>query len=74
MTAILNAGWQLKIWQTKIIKDTRGQDLTEYALMAGFVATVLAATMPDLATNIATIMSKVVIALGSTDPNTAPGG
>ena len=74
MTAILNAGWQLKIWQTKIIKDTRGQDLTEYALMAGFVATVLAATMPDLATNIATIMSKVVIALSSTDPNTAPGG
>jgi pilus assembly protein Flp/PilA len=74
MTAILNAGWQLKTWQMKFCKDTRGQDLTEYALMAGFVALALAATMPDIATNIVTIMSKVVIALGSTDPNTAPGG
>ena len=71
MTAILNAGWQLKMWQLKIWRDTRGQDLTEFALMAGCVATVVAATMPDLATNIATIMSKVVIAL-ATDSNTAP--
>ena len=26
------------IWKLRIMKDTRGQDLIEYALMAGFVA------------------------------------
>jgi hypothetical protein len=44
MTAILNAGWKFKIWQMNICKDTRGQDLTEYALMAGFLAAACAAT------------------------------
>lgn len=74
MTTILNAGWLLKIWHAKLSQDTRGQDLTEYALMAGFVAVACAATFPDIATNIATIMSKVVIVLGTTDPSTAPSG
>jgi pilus assembly protein Flp/PilA len=45
---------QLKIW-----KDQKGQDLIEYALMAGFVAVAAGAIMPGVATSISTIFSKV---------------
>jgi Flp pilus assembly pilin Flp len=38
---------------------TRGQDLIEYALMAGFVAVAAGAIMPGVSTNISTIFSKV---------------
>jgi Flp pilus assembly pilin Flp len=44
----------LNIW-----KDNRGQDLIEYALMAGFVAVAAGAIMPNVATNISQIFSKV---------------
>jgi pilus assembly protein Flp/PilA len=44
-------------------KDTRGQDLIEYALMAGFVAVAAGAIMPGVATSISTIFSKVALAL-----------
>jgi Flp pilus assembly pilin Flp len=40
-------------------RDTRGQDLIEYALMAGFVAVAAGAIMPDVATSISIIFSKV---------------
>ena len=43
----------------KAIKDTRGQDLIEYALMAGFVAVAAGAVMPGVASSISTIFSKV---------------
>jgi Flp pilus assembly pilin Flp len=39
--------------------DLRGQDLIEYALMAGFVAVVAGAIMPGVASNISTIFSKI---------------
>ena len=45
---------KLKIW-----KDQNGQDLIEYALMAGFVAVSAGAIMPGVATSISTIFSKV---------------
>jgi pilus assembly protein Flp/PilA len=45
---------KLKVW-----KDTRGQDLIEYALMAGFVAVAAGAIMPGVATSISTIFSKI---------------
>jgi len=45
---------KLKIW-----KDTKGQDLIEYALMAGFVAVAAGAIMPNVATSISTIFSKI---------------
>jgi len=45
---------QLKIW-----KDRKGQDLIEYALMAGFVAVAAGAIMPGVATSISTIFSKI---------------
>jgi hypothetical protein len=34
------------IWKLVISRDTRGQDLIEYALMAGFVAVTAGAIMP----------------------------
>ncbi len=43
----------------KIYKDTHGQDLIEYALMAGFVAVAAGAIMPGVATSISTIFSKI---------------
>ena len=43
----------------KALKDTRGQDLIEYALMAGFVAVAAGAVMPGVASSISTIFSKV---------------
>jgi len=44
----------------KALKDnTRGQDLIEYALMAGFVAVAAGAIMPNISSNISTIFSKV---------------
>ncbi len=45
---------KLKIW-----KDTKGQDLIEYALMAGFVAVAAGAIMPGVANSISTIFSKI---------------
>ncbi len=43
----------------KLIKDTKGQDLIEYALMAGFVAVAAGAIMPSVSGNISTIFSKI---------------
>jgi len=43
----------------KAFRDTQGQDLIEYALMAGFVTVVAGAVMPSVATNIGTIYSKI---------------
>jgi Flp pilus assembly pilin Flp len=40
-------------------KDKRGQDLIEYALMAGFVAVAAGAIMPNIASSISTIFSLV---------------
>jgi pilus assembly protein Flp/PilA len=52
--------WKLRIW-----KDTRGQDLIEYALMAGFVAVAAGAIMPGVATSISTIFSKISNAMST---------
>jgi pilus assembly protein Flp/PilA len=54
MTKIKNSFYRLLI-----LKDTRGQDLIEYALMAGFVAVAAGAIMPGVSTNISRIFSKV---------------
>ena len=43
----------------KLAKQTRGQDLIEYALMAGFVAVAAGAVMPTVASSISTIFSQV---------------
>ena len=40
-------------------RDRRGQDLIEYALMAGFVAVAAGAIMPGVASSVSTIFSSV---------------
>ena len=45
---------QMDLW-----RDEHGQDLIEYALMAGFVAVAAGAIMPGVATSTSTIFSKV---------------
>jgi Flp pilus assembly pilin Flp len=40
-------------------KDSRGQDLIEYALMAGFVAVAAGAIMPNVANSISIIFSSI---------------
>jgi len=47
------------ILKVQILKDTKGQDLIEYALMAGFVAVAAGAIMPGVSASISTIFSKV---------------
>jgi pilus assembly protein Flp/PilA len=43
----------------QILRDNKGQDLIEYALMAGFVAVAAGAVMPTVASSINLIFSKV---------------
>ena len=43
-----------RLWRNKL-----GQDLIEYALMAGFVALAAGAIMPGVASSISTIFSSV---------------
>jgi Flp pilus assembly pilin Flp len=49
---------KLAIW-AKVWRDQRGQDLIEYALMAGFVAVAAGAIMPGVASSISTIFSQI---------------
>ena len=43
----------------RFLADVKGQDLIEYALMAGFVAVAAGAIMPGVASSINIIFSKV---------------
>ena len=45
---------RLRVW-----KDTSGQDLIEYSLMAGFVALAAGAVIPNVAASISTIFQKI---------------
>ena len=55
----------------KALRATSGQDLIEYALMAGFVAVAAGAVMPGVASSISSIFSQVasVMAVASTQGN-----
>jgi len=54
MHKLTNSVRKLRIWS-----DTMGQDLIEYALMAGFVAVAAGAIMPGVATSISAIFSQI---------------
>jgi pilus assembly protein Flp/PilA len=47
------------IRKSKLVRDERGQDLIEYALMAGFVAVAAGALMPNVSSSISTVFSKI---------------
>ena len=60
MNRILRVIVLANIW-----RDERGQDLIEYALMAGFVAVAAGAIMPNVASSISTIFSQISSVLSS---------
>ena len=43
----------------KLLSNCKGQDLVEYALMAGFVAVAAGAIMPAVASSISTVFSNI---------------
>jgi pilus assembly protein Flp/PilA len=45
--------------RAQIWNDNRGQDLIEYALLAGFVTVAAGAIMPGISRSISTVFSKV---------------
>lgn len=47
------------LYNLRISKDTKGQDLIEYALMAGLIAVAAAVFIPTLTGSISTVFSKV---------------
>lgn len=52
MQTLKNSVWNLGL-------DIKGQDLIEYALMAGFVAVSAGAIMPGVASSISVIFSQI---------------
>jgi pilus assembly protein Flp/PilA len=49
----------MRTFFTHLWQDTEGQDLVEYALMAGMVAVAAVAAMPSLTTSLSTVFSKI---------------
>ncbi len=58
MATLLNTVLKLKIW-----KDTRGQELVEYALIAAFLVAAGGAISPAVASNVSNVFSKVTSSL-----------
>ncbi len=42
-----------------LLHEDRGQDLVEYALLAGFIAVAAGALLPGISTSISTIFSRM---------------
>jgi pilus assembly protein Flp/PilA len=49
----------LQLLLMNLLRNKKGQDLIEYALMAGFVAVAAGAIMPGVASSINIVFSKV---------------
>ena len=60
MNKFKNIALMVRVW-----KDTKGQVLIEYALMAGFVAVAAGAIMPGVSENISQIFSKISSSMGN---------
>jgi pilus assembly protein Flp/PilA len=60
MNRVTRLSRRLRIW-----RDAAGQDLIEYALMAGFVAVAAGAIMPGVASSISSIFSQVASVLSA---------
>jgi len=53
------------VWQARFWTDSHGQDLIEYALMAGFVAVAAGALLPNVSTSISSIFTSVQSSLAN---------
>ena len=49
----------------KLARDERGQDMVEYALLAGFIAVAAGAVLPGIGDNISIIFSKMASLVGN---------
>jgi Flp pilus assembly pilin Flp len=58
-----------KMWQTvislQIWSDQHGQDLIEYAMIAGFIAVVSGMFMPNLSQDVSMLFSKIASTMTS---------
>ena len=54
------AGLNEQIVRLRIIRDTRGQELIEYALVAGFLACACGTALPDIGSSVLVVFSKVL--------------
>lgn len=54
MKSLMTVVWKIRIW-----KDTKGQDLIEYALLVGFMAVAAGIIMPRVSGSVGRIFSKV---------------
>ncbi len=54
---------RLYITLARMLKDDRGQDLVEYALLAGFIAVAAGALLPGISTSISKIFSRMASVL-----------
>ena len=60
---------ELRLW-----RETRAQDLIEYALLAGFMAVAAGAVLPDAGGSISTIFSTVTSVMNlAIGPNVSTG-
>lgn len=52
----------------RLLREAKGQDMVEYALLAGFIAVAAGALLPPVSVSISTIFSKMasVVAAAST--------
>jgi pilus assembly protein Flp/PilA len=58
----------MKLFMNRLWKDTRGQDLVEYALAAGMVALAAVAAMPQLTGVINQVFNKIGSLVSSSIP------
>ena len=48
---------------TRLLRDKEGQDLVEYALLAGFIAVAAGSLLPGISSSISKIFSKMASVL-----------
>ena len=51
--------WVRSVWRLRIWIDDSGQDLVEYALLAGFVAVAAGVFIPNVSASMSTIYSRL---------------
>jgi pilus assembly protein Flp/PilA len=61
-------GGNMKLYLQNFWKDTQGQDLVEYALLAALVSVAAVATLPAMGTTISNVFSKITSTLTSAVP------
>lgn len=51
------------VWKLRLIRETRGQDLIEYALIVGFIAVAAGALVPGITTTMRSIFERMSVML-----------